>query len=172
MSVAIASATLPPAFFSTDHRQRCLVQLGTKTTGLEKYIYLSALKDRDPSLFYEVLLENMLVLPILRFTMSLLTSRTTLGNNSYPIYANRAAVFHMYLIRQIITLNPRLVMLVQIIRTFGAAPKACTFLSNTKAASARSCRLIRHNWILVLPSSPMVRRLVSLQSSLRCSTLC
>lgn len=67
--VAVGSAIaprIPPYFFNTDHHQRCLLQLRSKTTGLEKYIYLSGLKERDPILFYEVLLANMLeLIPIL-----------------------------------------------------------------------------------------------------------
>ncbi|KAF9454761.1 malate dehydrogenase [Macrolepiota fuliginosa MF-IS2] len=60
------SPRIPPYFFSTDHRQRCLVQLRSKTTPLEKYIYLNGLKERDSNLFYEVLLANMLeIIPIL-----------------------------------------------------------------------------------------------------------
>ncbi|KNZ80968.1 NADP-dependent malic enzyme [Termitomyces sp. J132] len=56
----------PPYFFNTDHRQRCLEQLRSKTDPLEKYIYLSGLKERDSNLFYEVLLGNMLeIIPIL-----------------------------------------------------------------------------------------------------------
>jgi malate dehydrogenase (oxaloacetate-decarboxylating)(NADP+) len=59
-------ARLPPFFTNTDHRQRCLAQLRSKTTGLEKYIYLNGLKERDSNLFYEVLLGNMLeIIPIL-----------------------------------------------------------------------------------------------------------
>ncbi|KAG6830389.1 hypothetical protein H0H87_008276 [Tephrocybe sp. NHM501043] len=58
--------SIPPHFLSTDHRQRCLAQLRSKNDGLEKYIYLSGLKERDPNLFYEVLLGNMLeIIPIL-----------------------------------------------------------------------------------------------------------
>ena len=60
------SARIPPYFLNTDHRQRCLAQLRSKSNGLEKYIYLSSLKERDPNLFYEVLLGNMLeIIPIL-----------------------------------------------------------------------------------------------------------
>lgn len=59
-------ARLPPFFMNTDHRQRCLAQLRSKATGLEKYIYLNGLKERDSNLFYEVLLGNMLeIIPIL-----------------------------------------------------------------------------------------------------------
>ncbi|KAG6894257.1 hypothetical protein C0992_006913 [Termitomyces sp. T32_za158] len=57
---------IPPYFMNTDHRQRCLEQLRSKSDPLEKYIYLSGLKERDPNLFYEVLLANMLeIIPIL-----------------------------------------------------------------------------------------------------------
>lgn len=59
-------ARLPPFFMNTDHRQRCLAQLRSKATGLEKYIYLDGLKERDSNLFYELLLDNMLeIIPIL-----------------------------------------------------------------------------------------------------------
>ncbi|KAG6814269.1 hypothetical protein H0H92_015384 [Tricholoma furcatifolium] len=60
------STRVPPYFLTTDHRQRCLAQLRSKQNGLEKYIYMSGLKERDPNLFYEVLLANMLeIIPIL-----------------------------------------------------------------------------------------------------------
>lgn len=59
-------ARLPPFLMNTDHRERCLNQLRSKATGLEKYIYFNGLKDRDPNLFYEILLGNMLeIIPIL-----------------------------------------------------------------------------------------------------------
>ena len=59
-------ARLPPFLMNTDHRERCLNPLRSKATGLEKYIYLNGLKDRDPNLFYEILLGNMLeIIPIL-----------------------------------------------------------------------------------------------------------
>jgi malate dehydrogenase (oxaloacetate-decarboxylating)(NADP+) len=65
-NLSLGHARLPPFFMNTDHRQRCLTQLRSKTTGLEKYIYLDALKERDPNLFYDVLLGNMLeIIPIL-----------------------------------------------------------------------------------------------------------
>ncbi|KAJ3505049.1 hypothetical protein NLJ89_g7618 [Agrocybe chaxingu] len=61
-----SGARIPPYFHNTDHRQRCLAQLRSKHTGLEKYIFLNGLKERDPNLFYEVLLGNMLeIIPIL-----------------------------------------------------------------------------------------------------------
>lgn len=58
--------SIPPHFSKTDHRQRCLIQLRSKSQGLEQYIFLSGLKERDPHLFYEVLLANMMeIIPIL-----------------------------------------------------------------------------------------------------------
>ncbi|KII86885.1 hypothetical protein PLICRDRAFT_93530 [Plicaturopsis crispa FD-325 SS-3] len=61
-----AVATLPPHFNSVNHRQRCLQQLRSKSSPLEQYIYLNGLKGRDPSLFYEILLDNILeIIPIL-----------------------------------------------------------------------------------------------------------
>jgi malate dehydrogenase (oxaloacetate-decarboxylating)(NADP+) len=49
----------PPAFSQATHRSRCLAQLRSKNDNLEKYIYLNGLKDRDPSLFYSLLFDNM-----------------------------------------------------------------------------------------------------------------
>ncbi|KAF8158314.1 hypothetical protein B0H34DRAFT_797718 [Crassisporium funariophilum] len=65
-AMSSSTARIPPYFSNTDHRQRCLAQLRSKATGLEKYIYLNGLKERDSNLFYEVLLGNMLeIIPIL-----------------------------------------------------------------------------------------------------------
>lgn len=65
-SMTSPAARMPPYFLNTDHRLRCLTQLRSKENGLEKYIYLNGLKERDPNLFYEVLLTNMLeIVPIL-----------------------------------------------------------------------------------------------------------
>ncbi|KAM6494187.1 malate dehydrogenase [Amanita muscaria] len=62
----LTTAGYPPFLSKTDHRQRCLAQLRSKTSGLEQYIYLNGLKERDPNLFYEVLLGNMNeIIPIL-----------------------------------------------------------------------------------------------------------
>jgi malate dehydrogenase (oxaloacetate-decarboxylating)(NADP+) len=49
----------PPAFSQATHRARCLAQLRSKNNNLEMYIYLNGLKDRDPSLFYSLLYDNM-----------------------------------------------------------------------------------------------------------------
>jgi malate dehydrogenase (oxaloacetate-decarboxylating)(NADP+) len=63
---AVLSPRIPPYLCQTDHRQRCLAQLRGKATGLEKYIYLNGLKERDSTLFYELVLANMLeLIPIL-----------------------------------------------------------------------------------------------------------
>jgi len=62
----MSAPRLPPYLMNTDHRQRCLTQLRSKTSGLEKYIYLNGLKERDATLFYDILLANMLeIIPIL-----------------------------------------------------------------------------------------------------------
>ncbi|KAH6911370.1 malate dehydrogenase [Coprinopsis sp. MPI-PUGE-AT-0042] len=61
-----AAARIPPYLFATDHSQRVLKQLRSKHTGLEKYIFLNGLKERDSNLFYDILLNNLLeIVPIL-----------------------------------------------------------------------------------------------------------
>ncbi|TFY53175.1 hypothetical protein EVG20_g10236 [Dentipellis fragilis] len=57
------SRASPPNFSVATHRSRCLAQLRSKGNGLEKYIYLNGLKERDHSLFYSLLYENMPVCP-------------------------------------------------------------------------------------------------------------
>jgi len=49
----------PPALNASIHAQRCLAQLRSKDKSIEKYIYLSHLKNEDPSIFYKLCLENM-----------------------------------------------------------------------------------------------------------------
>jgi hypothetical protein len=49
----------PPALQDAVHALRCLAQLRSKDKNIEKYIYLSALKDHDPPMFYRLCLENM-----------------------------------------------------------------------------------------------------------------
>ncbi|KAF9267534.1 hypothetical protein L218DRAFT_693865 [Marasmius fiardii PR-910] len=57
---------LPPHLTDTDHRKRCLEQLRSKTSSLEKYIFLNGLKERSPTMFYDILLSNMMeIIPIL-----------------------------------------------------------------------------------------------------------
>ncbi|KAF8272828.1 malate dehydrogenase [Lactarius quietus] len=55
----MAAQVPPPAFSHATHRSRCLAQLRSKHNSLEKYIYLNGLKDRDPTLFYTILYDNM-----------------------------------------------------------------------------------------------------------------
>ncbi len=56
-----AHGLLPPAHNDAIHYQRCLAQLRSKDKNIEKYIYLSQLKDADPSIFYRMCLANMAV---------------------------------------------------------------------------------------------------------------
>ncbi|KAJ4482232.1 malate dehydrogenase [Lentinula aciculospora] len=76
MSVAVMSpafptlissyASIPPHITETDHVQRSLVQLRSKSEGLEQYIFLNGLKERDAGLFYQILVSNMMeIIPIL-----------------------------------------------------------------------------------------------------------
>ena len=76
----------PPHFADTDHRQRCLAQLRSKSVSLEKYIYLDGLKGRDANLFYDILLGHMSVRrgPHKPRTKS---SPPSLGNYSHPVHA-------------------------------------------------------------------------------------
>jgi len=50
---------LPPAYDSTIHLQRCLMQLRSQSNSLEKYIYLSHLKNDDAPTFYKLCLQHM-----------------------------------------------------------------------------------------------------------------
>ncbi|KZS96366.1 malic enzyme [Sistotremastrum niveocremeum HHB9708] len=49
----------PPAYEHSIHLQRCLAQLRSKESPLEKYIYLSQLKDADPRAFYRLAVDHM-----------------------------------------------------------------------------------------------------------------
>ncbi|KZT36148.1 malic enzyme [Sistotremastrum suecicum HHB10207 ss-3] len=49
----------PPAYEHSIHLQRCLAQLRSKDSPLEKYIYLSQLKDADPRAFYRLAVDHM-----------------------------------------------------------------------------------------------------------------
>ncbi|KXN92133.1 NADP-dependent malic enzyme [Leucoagaricus sp. SymC.cos] len=50
---------VPPVLDESAHALRCLSQLRSKDKNIEKYIYLSALKDQDPNMFYKLCLQNM-----------------------------------------------------------------------------------------------------------------
>ncbi|KAG6377470.1 hypothetical protein JVT61DRAFT_15276 [Boletus reticuloceps] len=54
-----AEGLLPPAFSRDIHLQRALLQLRSKASDIEKYIYLSQLKDTDEDIFYKLCLANM-----------------------------------------------------------------------------------------------------------------
>ncbi|TFK73535.1 hypothetical protein BDN72DRAFT_814535 [Pluteus cervinus] len=54
-----AHGLTPPALDDTIHYERCLAQLRSKDKNIEKYIYLSALKEQDPHMFYKVALLHM-----------------------------------------------------------------------------------------------------------------
>ncbi|KAF8636932.1 hypothetical protein AX17_003183 [Amanita inopinata Kibby_2008] len=49
----------PPALLESVHALRCMAQLHSKEKSIEKYIYLSSLKDHDPRMFYKLCLDNM-----------------------------------------------------------------------------------------------------------------
>ncbi|KAG6814808.1 hypothetical protein H0H93_012181 [Arthromyces matolae] len=49
----------PTAFNDDVHALRCLAQLRSKDKSIEKYIYLSMLKEQDPSMFYKLCLQYM-----------------------------------------------------------------------------------------------------------------
>ncbi|KAG6831842.1 hypothetical protein H0H87_003641 [Tephrocybe sp. NHM501043] len=49
----------PPALTDEIHALRCLNQLRSKDKNIEKYIYLSMLKEQDPSMFYKLCLRYM-----------------------------------------------------------------------------------------------------------------
>lgn len=54
-----AHGLTPPVLDDNVHVARCLAQLRSKTSGLEKYIYLSMLKHENEEMFYKLCLENM-----------------------------------------------------------------------------------------------------------------
>ncbi|KAI5121722.1 hypothetical protein M0805_002115 [Coniferiporia weirii] len=54
-----AHGLTPPALDGSVHVVRCLAQLRSKDKGIEKYIYLSQLKQSDENMFYHICLGNM-----------------------------------------------------------------------------------------------------------------
>ncbi|KAF4583320.1 hypothetical protein EYR38_002069 [Pleurotus pulmonarius] len=54
-----AHGLTPPALDGNIHALRCLAQLRSKDKDIEKYIYLTQLKDADPDIFFKLCLENM-----------------------------------------------------------------------------------------------------------------
>ncbi|KAL0959834.1 hypothetical protein HGRIS_011511 [Hohenbuehelia grisea] len=63
-----AHGLLPPAMDSSIHAVRCLKQLRSKDKSIEKYIYLTQLKDADHNMFYHLCLENMAEITPLIYT--------------------------------------------------------------------------------------------------------
>ncbi|OBZ67774.1 NADP-dependent malic enzyme [Grifola frondosa] len=63
-----ARGLLPPAHDDSVHAIRCINQLRSKEQGIEKYIYLSQLKDADPNMFYKLCLSNMAEITPLIYT--------------------------------------------------------------------------------------------------------
>ena len=60
-TVDTSKGPLPPHFTANAHEKRVLAQLESKTTNIEKYIYLNGLKGREPHTFYRILIQNMTV---------------------------------------------------------------------------------------------------------------
>lgn len=56
-----AHGMTPPVLDSSVHFTRCLAQLRSKDKSIEKYIYLSQLKQTDEDMFYQICLTNMSV---------------------------------------------------------------------------------------------------------------
>ncbi|KAJ8520289.1 hypothetical protein ONZ45_g2845 [Pleurotus djamor] len=54
-----AHGLTPPALDGNVHAIRCLAQLRSKDKNIEKYIYLTQLKDADVNMFYKLCTENM-----------------------------------------------------------------------------------------------------------------
>ena len=56
-----AHGLMPTELDEGVHVKRCLAQLRSKDKSIEKYIYLSALKNQDENMFYKLCLANMSV---------------------------------------------------------------------------------------------------------------
>ncbi|KAJ7038012.1 hypothetical protein C8F04DRAFT_1091066 [Mycena alexandri] len=54
-----AHGLTPPTLEDGVHAMRCMKQFRSKTTNIEKYIYLSMLKEQDPHMFYRLCLDHM-----------------------------------------------------------------------------------------------------------------
>ncbi|KAJ7717040.1 hypothetical protein B0H16DRAFT_1740879 [Mycena metata] len=54
-----AHGLTPPTLEDSVHVIRCMKQFRSKTTNIEKYIYLSMLKEQDPHMFYRLCLDHM-----------------------------------------------------------------------------------------------------------------
>lgn len=58
-SPKVKRGLIPPVLDLSVHKTRCLAQLRSKDKSIEKYIYLSSLKEQDPNMFYKLCLEHM-----------------------------------------------------------------------------------------------------------------
>jgi malate dehydrogenase (oxaloacetate-decarboxylating)(NADP+) len=58
-SPKVKRGLIPPVLDFSTHKTRCLEQLRSKDKSIEKYIYLSSLKEQDPNMFYKLCLEHM-----------------------------------------------------------------------------------------------------------------
>ena len=80
------------------HAQRCLAQLRSKDKGIEKYIYLSQLKDADPNMFYRLCLANMAVSARCPCARALLAfARLAVSSRAVPQLVPRVAIAWGYL---------------------------------------------------------------------------
>jgi hypothetical protein len=90
----------PPAFSQATHRARCLAQLRSKHNNLEMYIYLNGLKDRDPTLFYTLLYDNMRASTPRLLSINVSYPIPSTGNGPDPVHPNcehtRCAWLHVY----------------------------------------------------------------------------
>jgi len=60
LPVKSAHGLTPASMVDADtHAARCLAQLRSKDKPIEKYIYLSFLKEHNPDMFYDLCLKNM-----------------------------------------------------------------------------------------------------------------
>jgi malate dehydrogenase (oxaloacetate-decarboxylating)(NADP+) len=59
---------MPPVFDDSLHERRCLEQLRSKEKDLEKYIFLSGLKQQDPTMFYRLCVKHMAEITPLIYT--------------------------------------------------------------------------------------------------------
>ena len=59
--VRLAHGLTPPALDDSVHTVRCLQQLRSKDRNIEKYIYLTQLKDAEPNMFYKLCVAHMAV---------------------------------------------------------------------------------------------------------------
>ena len=85
-----ARGLTPPALNGAVHVVRCHAQLRSKDKAIEKYIYLSQLKQSDEHMFYHLCVENMTVCSFIWSMFTTVFNTTfTIGNNPVDLYAHR-----------------------------------------------------------------------------------